>query len=346
MPRRVTIKDVAKEADVSFKTVSNVLNGTGSMRPETRDRVLAVIDKMGYSVNVSARSLKTGESKLIGLAVFDFLQPFAPYFADKIIEFARERGYGVIISTYRSGGAGIPSIIAETHRLGADGWIFFSDIALRDEAAILRQPYPVVLASDYLAYGKADTVTMPNATAMRDTVGRLLDSGCREIALVGAPLDRDWDAVLSADQGTQQLRIQGYVQAFEERGLAVDWSQVFSTFPLNSPEGVHVARMLLEREQLPDAVICLDDALAFGVMSGLQSRGVNVPGDVQVVGFDNVPEAEFSTPTLTTIDPHIEIYARRAVDMLIERLEGYDGPARTYTTDYTLIERGSTRLGE
>jgi DNA-binding LacI/PurR family transcriptional regulator len=344
MPRRVTIKDVAKDADVSFKTVSNVLNGTGSMRPATRERVLASIQKLGYCVNLSARSLKTGESKLIGLAVFDFLQPFAPYLADKVIDIARERQYGVIVSTYRSGGAGIPSIIEETHRLGADGWIFFSDIALANKAEILNQPYPVVLAADYMSYGKADLVTMANIEAMEQTVGRLLDSGCGSVALVGAPMDRDWGRVLSSDEGTQELRVQGYVKAFRKRGLEVDWSQVISSFPLNSPDGVRVARMMLESGKCPDAMVCLDDALAFGVMRELQAQGKRIPEDVQVVGFDNVPEGEFSTPTLTTIDPHIEMYARKAVDMLIDRLEGYDGPARTYTSDFALVERGSTRL--
>ncbi|OQM70087.1 transcriptional regulator LacI family [Bifidobacterium longum subsp. infantis] len=75
-----------------------------------------------------------------------------------------------------------------------------------------------------------------------------------------------------------------------------------------------------------------------------QRRGLRVPDDVQVVGFDNVPEAKHSVPALTTIDPHIDDYAKHAVDMLIDRIEGYSGPARTYTTDFTLVERASTRL--
>lgn len=75
-----------------------------------------------------------------------------------------------------------------------------------------------------------------------------------------------------------------------------------------------------------------------------QRRGLRVPDDVQVVGFDNVPEAKHSVPALTTIDPHIDDYAKHAVDMLIDLIEGYSGPARTYTTDFTLVERASTRL--
>ncbi|WEV75263.1 LacI family DNA-binding transcriptional regulator [Bifidobacterium sp. ESL0800] len=342
MRSRVTIKDVAKEAGVSIKTVSNALNGTGSMRPSTRERVLKAMHNLGYTVNVSARSLKTGSSKLIGLAVFDFLQPFSSYLANQIIDVARERGYGVIVSTYASGGPGIPSIIEETYRLGADGWIFFTDTALADEAAILSQPYPTVLAGDYSAYGKADLVTMPNVDALEKTTGDLLDRGYRSVALVGAPADRDWKRLLDAKEGTQELRIQGYARAFERRGLEVDWSKVISVYPLNSVSGVQAGDKLLEGER-PDAVVCLDDALAFGMMNELQRHGCRIPEDIAVVGFDNVPEGAFSTPRLTTIDPHTDEYARKAVEMLIERIEGYSGAPRTFVSDFSLIERDSTK---
>ena len=93
--KRVTITDVARETGVSIKTVSNVLNNTGSMRPETRQRVQDAIERLGYRVNVSARAMKTGGTKLIGLAITDFCQPFMPYLADSIVAAARSRGYAV-----------------------------------------------------------------------------------------------------------------------------------------------------------------------------------------------------------------------------------------------------------
>ena len=104
MAKRVTITDVARETGVSIKTVSNVLNNTGSMRPETRQRVQDAIERLGYRVNVSARAMKTGGTKLIGLAITDFCQPFMPYLADSIVAAARSRGYAVITDTYNSAG--------------------------------------------------------------------------------------------------------------------------------------------------------------------------------------------------------------------------------------------------
>ncbi len=360
MSGRVTIKDVAREAGVSIKTVSNVLNNSGSMRPETRRRVEATIKKLGYTMNVAARAMKTGDTKLIGLAVFNFSQPFVPYLADAVIDYARERGYGVIISTYglyEEGG--LPSIIDETYRMGADGWIFFADRVLPDEGSLLNQPYPVVLIGDYLAYGKADWVTMPNVDALKSVTGKLLDRGMRRIALVGAPcivmregvsLYSQFDEcvrseVLSVNQGTNELRTLGYVKAFKERDIPIDWSMVAATGEWNQAGGLRaMQRILNEGDSIPEAVICLADALAFGAVHELNYRGFRVPEDVQVVGFDNVPESRYSIPALTTIDPHVAQYAQRAVDMLIERIEGKKHDVRVFTTDYELIERQSTTL--
>ena len=172
MGSRVTIKDVAREAGVSIKTVSNVLNNSGSMRPETRQRVEQTMRRLGYTLNVSARAMRSGGTRLIGLGIFDFSQPFAPYLADIVIDYARQHEYGVIINTYGSGSRGLPAIIDDTYRLGADGWLFFTERPLANEGAILNQPYPVVLTGDYLSYGKSDLVTMPNRAAISDVTGR------------------------------------------------------------------------------------------------------------------------------------------------------------------------------
>ncbi|WP_339350921.1 LacI family DNA-binding transcriptional regulator [Bifidobacterium indicum] len=344
MQKRVTIKDVAKEADVSIKTVSNVLNHSGSMRPDTRKRVKDAMVKLGYQINMSARSLKTGATGILGLGIFDFTQPFGAYLADKVIETAREQQYGVVVSTYSSGGPGITSIIDETYHLATDGWIFFVERPLKDKGLLLSQTYPIVMTGDYRPYGKADFVTMPNTEAERFTTGRLLDAGCRRLALVGAPAKYSRRKIFSAVEGTQELRVKGYVQAFEERGLEVDPSMIVGLPRLMSDDGMKAADYLLDVHPDVDGIICLNDAVAYGVMHQIQKRGRSVPDDVQVVGFDNTPEGAYANPSLTTVDPLIDDYARMAVSMLIERINGYSGPVRTYTTGFELVERDSTRL--
>ena len=179
MGNRVTIKDVAREANVSIKTVSNVLNDTGSMRPDTRRRVEEVMRKLGYTVNISARAMRSGGTKLIGLNIFDFSQPFVPFFTDKVIEYAKERHYGVVINTYGSDGEGLVASVDESYRLGAEGWILFVMSPLADEGAVLEQPYPIVTTGDHLAYGKSDWITMPNIESISTVVGRFLDEGAQ-----------------------------------------------------------------------------------------------------------------------------------------------------------------------
>lgn len=403
MAKRVTITDVARETGVSIKTVSNVLNGTGSMRPETRARVQEAIVRLGYRLNVSARAMKTGGTKLIGLAITDFDQPFMPYLASSVVNAARARGYAVITDTYSHAG-GLDAILPETRRLASDGWIFFVDQPFAADPEALRQPYPLVVVGDYDVHGATDWVTMPNVEAVKATVGGLLDAGCRRVALIGGTADvgvmrrlaeraglaggasgsGDAAAVNGSADGaagndgaagtgaagaadsadsagdaagsqaagtaavpaetTSTLRTRGYCEAYAERGMQVDWRLVRNSDWVQAGGRDAVAQLLDDPDvPLPDAIMCLNDALAIGVIHELQRRGLHVPEDVQVVGFDNVPDAEYCMPGLTTIDPHVDDYARHAVDMLIERIEGRDDAARVYTTAFDLVRRGSTR---
>ncbi|AKV55768.1 LacI-type transcriptional regulator [Bifidobacterium actinocoloniiforme DSM 22766] len=341
MQKRATIKDVAREAHVSIKTVSNVINDSGSMRPQTRKRVEQAIDSLGYSINMSARLLKTGESRLLGLATFDFAQPFPATFVDAVVKAARKRQYGVVVDTYDSDGEGLSTILKEIPQLGADGWVFLMDRPAHPKS-ILDQNYPLVLAGDYLSYGKVDSVMMPNVDAVKAVVGRLLDGGVERIGLIGAPDGADRQLVFEAQEGGRPMRTRGYIEAFEERGMRVDWRIMVSGNKWISSDGERAVSTMLANADLPEAIVCLNDALAFGTMHELQRRGFSIPEDVQIVGFDNVAEGRYSNPALTTIDPNTGDFAQRAVDMVIERIEGYQGPARMCTTDFRLIERAST----
>lgn len=341
--RRVTIKDVAAEAGVSFKTVSNVLNSTGSMREETRERVLKAMRDLGFSVNASARSLKTGSSGLIGLAIFGFSQPFAPHLSQHVIREARSHGYNVIIDTYPDPATGFAKTIGEMNLLPADGWIYFASSPTAALHEGVSQHLPYVVAGDWLVHDRADLVTVPNVDAVRVTTGRLLDRGHRRIAMIGGPPEGmlTLPKLRSAVEGTGELRAKGYAQAHTDRGAEIPWDLLLPVADLTYEEGVIGARRLLELSARPDAILCLNDAIALGALHELSRQGIRIPEDVAVVGFDNVPESAYSNPGLSTIDPDLDDYARAAVSMLVERIGGYSGPARSYTTDFRLVERES-----
>lgn len=353
MSSRVTITQVAREAGVSIKTVSNVLNDTGNMRQETRAHVQEVMEKLGYHVNLAARSMRTGATKLIGLGIPDFSQPFNPYLTDSIIQAARERGYGVITSTYGFHNQAIESILPQTHKLPADGWIFFPNCAVEHDSAIFSQPYPIVLASDFSAFNKVDSVAMHSYKAVEEVIKSLFTKGKKRIAFVGAPLQREEESddeyihrIQDSQFGTLELRSKAYCDALRAHGVEVNMRYLFQCMYLDHKNGTESIQRMAARVrsgdiELPDAIVCCNDAIALGVIHGCAREKINIPDDVEIVGFDNVPEAHYSNPTLTSIDPHVDEYAEKAVDFLIERIEGYRGPARRYMSGCEIQKRQS-----
>lgn len=353
MSKRVTLADVAREAGVSYKTVSNVVNHSGRMSEVTRARVNEVITRLGYSVNVSARSLKMGSSHLIGLAVNNFLQPFTAYLVTMVVQEAKRRGYGVVVDIYD---ADMTDLVKDAPSMAADGWILFAAYPVPDKGAMLSWNMPTVLTGDVPSYGKADLVTMPNLEGAYAATKCVLDRGCQRIAVIGAPesvaqLDDETlddnavrkcqERVLSSEQGSA-LRLRGFIRAMNDCGLTPDWRLMRPGGDWTSSFGAAAMASLLAADDMIDAVVCMNDALALGAMSELQKRGRRIPDDVRVIGYDNIKESRYSAPTLSTIDPDIEDYAKNAVAMLLERIGGYAGEARTYVTSYRLIERQST----
>ncbi|OZG61969.1 LacI family transcriptional regulator [Bifidobacterium lemurum] len=350
--RNITMKDVASAAGVSVKTVSNVINDNeGQMSERTRIRVTEAIERLGYSVNHSAKALKTGRTGVIGLAIPNFDQPFFGYFADLLTESARRRGYAIVISTFGTFEHRADSFAVASRKLNADGWIMFADEPIAAESPLFQQDYPLVITGDYSAHGLCDMVTMPNAEAARCMTGWLLDRGARRVGFVGAPQElmrADSDRrererlVFRATEGNSSLRLQGYVQAFRDRDLPVDWAHVAACERLTGGDGATAAFELSRGETLPDALVCANDAVAIGVISALTKMHIDVPNEVQVTGIDNLPDGVFSIPPLTTIDSRVDQYAELAVDALVKRIAGDRSAPSTFTSGFRLLEREST----
>ena len=353
MAQRITIADVAREAGVSPMTVSNVLNDAGRMRPNTRNRVEKAIEKLGYHANRSAQMLRTGSTGMIGLAMPGFNQPFTGLFCDVVSRLAHKQGYGLVITTYEDKGGSLEDIIDETYKLNADGWIFFANQPLKDHGAILNQHYPVVLVGDFSAYGQTDAVVMPNVEAAKYATNWLYEHGGETVAFVGAPpeifdeaggvSESVIDRIDSFAEGNTTLRLKGYIEAHRERGAEVDWQLVQPIAGITREEGEAAMARMLEGGSHPSAVFCVNDAVAIGALAAVERRSLRVPDDIQIVGFDNTRDALFTVPTLTTIDPDIERYAEYSVDRLLKRIEDKQLPSRVLTTNFSLVERESTR---
>lgn len=336
----VTMHDVAARAGVSIKTVSNVVNGYPYIRATTREKVETAIAELGYHVNVSARNLRRGRTGLIGLAVPELSLPYFAELADSVIRAAEERGVTVLIEQTGAVRERELEVLTGQRRMFTDGLIY-SPLALGpdDVGELAAVDYPMVLLGERIFGGPADHVTMSNVEAARAATQHLLDLGRRRIAVVGAHAG---EAV-----GSAALRLQGYREALEANGVPFDPDLVGEAGLWHRATGAETMARLLDADLGIDAVFGLNDALALGALHVLHARRIDVPGQVAVMGFDDIEETAYSSPTLSTIHPGREEIAATAVDLLLARIDepGVERPFQQVIADFSVVAREST-LGD
>lgn len=330
--------DVARVADVSIKTVSNVINDYPHVRSDTRSRVLEAIEQLGYRPNLSARGLRSGKTGVIGLAVPALRENYFAELADSIIRVAEDRGLGVVVEQTSGERAAELRAVSGGRRRFMDG-LLFSPVSLgQEDVDVLNVDFPLVLLGERIFGGPTDHVTMHNTSAAQAAVDHLLTIGRRRIAVVGAKED-DEDHASSAN-----LRLRGYRRALEAAGIAYDPALVLTSDSWNREAGATATRRLHDSGVTFDAIFALNDTLGLGVLRALGERGAHVPHDVAVIGFDNIDESRFSVPSLTSVDTGRDEIAHVAVDLLIERIhEKADRRApRTVKPGFRIVAREST----
>lgn len=335
-----TMHDVARVAGVSIKTVSNVINHYPHVRPGTRDRVNAAIEKLDYRPNLSARGLRSGRTGVIGLAVPSLRENYFAELADAVIRAAEKRGLGVMVEqTSGSRDAELLAVSSSRPRF-LDG-LLFSPVSLgQDDAEALVTDAPLVLLGERIFDGPTDHVTMHNMSSAQAAVEHLIEIGRRRIAVIGAELDGDDEA------SSASLRLRGYLRALEQAGIALDPTLVRQTAmsQWNRAGGAAAVHRLVEEGVDFDAVFALNDTLGLGVLRALVEEKVRVPDDVAVIGFDNIDESKYSIPSMSTVDTGRDEIARIAVDRLIERIneKGERRPPETFKPDFRIVRREST----
>ena len=307
------MNDVARAAGVSLKTVSNVLNDYEFIRPATKQRVHDAIAELGYEANLTARSLRSGKTRMLGLVLSDLSAPYYGELASRLMTVASRRGYRVLVE--QSGGVADNELSAlqGPFRQLTDGLLFTPLAMDADAVAARRGSKPVVLLGEHILDPRFDLVTMKNGEAAEAVTAHLLAGGRRRIAVVGAYSEES--------AGSPGLRLNGYRKALDDAGIAFDPALV-APAEWRRDAGATAVSGLLDRGVPFDAVFGLNDSLALGAMHELLVRGVCVPQDVAVAGFDDIEEARFASPSLTTVSPGMDEIAERSVGLLIDRIEG------------------------
>ncbi|ROQ60191.1 LacI family transcriptional regulator [Streptomyces sp. 840.1] len=306
------LKDVAALAGVSTRTVSNVVSGSGAVANETRARVQAALDELGYRPNVAARNLRAGRTGLIGLVIPELHSPYFGELAGLIVEAAQQRSWTVVIDqTFGDREAERRLLEGAGDRL-VDGLIISPWSLGPEELTGRSREVPVVLLGEQEAHGVADRVAVDSVLAADEATTHLLRSGRRRIAAIGVqPHLRN---------ETARQRLAGYRQALHRAGLKPDPTLERPVTTLHRKDGAEAMTALLKAGQRPDGVFAFSDELALGALHAAVTRGVRVPQDIAVVGFDGIEDGRYANPPLTTVVPDKRQIAERALQCLADRI--------------------------
>jgi DNA-binding LacI/PurR family transcriptional regulator len=333
-----TLKDVARQAGVSVRTVSNVVNNYPHVRPEMRERVQAVLEEMHYQPNLSARYLRQGRSGILAFAMPDLGNAYFSEVGDAVMAAAAERDYTVLIDNTLGERANERHVLQGLTPHLIDG-VIVSPLALEPEDL---QPHkgsiPIVLLGDRIFNVPYDHVTYDNVATARLATQHLIQLGRRRIAAIGV------QDIHSRETETALLRLRGYTEALVEAGLPINPHLIIRGIPrFDRTWGAKSMWQLLALDEPPDAIFCFNDLLALGAMRVIHEAGLKVPDDIAVVGFDNIEEGRFSVPSLTTISPDKERIGNLAVTFLLGRIDGTrTGPPERVEVPCQLIMREST----
>jgi len=332
---RTRLADIAQQAGVSEATVSRVLNDKPGVSPETRQAVLTALDVLGYERPARLRKRSAG---LVGLVVPELDNPIFPAFAQVIESVLAQQGYTPVLCTQTPGGVTEDEYVEMLLERQVSGIIFVSGLHADTTAdpdryrKLVARPLPIVLVNGYVPDVEAPFISVDERPASELAVSHLAALGHQRIGFISGP-----ERFLPV-----QRKIAGYRAAMARLvDLPSDEVDALISLSLFGVEGgAAAAGRLLERDVT--AIVCGSDLMALGAIREARSRGLRVPEDVSVVGFDDSPLIAFTDPPLTTVRQPVQAMAVAAVKALLDEINGHGAPHSEYLFRPELIVRGST----
>ncbi|THG29873.1 LacI family DNA-binding transcriptional regulator [Naasia lichenicola] len=331
-----TLRDVAERAQVSMRTVSNVVSGYTHVSEKMRKRVLEVIDELDYRPNPVARSLRTGRTGLLALVVPEIDVPYFSALARDVINAAAAFGYRVMVDQTGHDHDQERELLTGADRTMLFDGILFSPLVTKAELLEMSSPtrMPIVLLGEHEFDGRYDHVAIDNVRAAHDAVAHLIASGRTRIAAIGAqPLE---------EYATPQQRTAGYESALSEAGIDIDPRLAKPAAHYSRADGYRAAAELLAQSRRPDAIFCFSDLLAMGAMRAIFDAGLSIPEDVAIIGVDDIEEGRYSRPSLSTVSLDTAFIAEQAIARVTARIDEPELPPREVVAPHALVVREST----
>jgi DNA-binding LacI/PurR family transcriptional regulator len=307
----VTIKDIAKRAEVSHSTVSRALHGSPLIAKNTVERIQQTARELGYFPSAAARSLKTNRSQALGVIVSSVEDPFFGEILQGIEEVAQKSGYSLFMAASQHDPQREQAIVQAMSEHRVDGVIICSaSFKAEQRRQFLAYDVPIVVVNNQAAEDYRYSIYHDDVDGSRQITCHLLELGHRQIAYLG-----------NASSGRTTLdRLAGFQQAMEAAKLAIPTEYIHQVSGGGPEDGIAGLGHFLSLSRPPSALVCYNDMMAIGVLKGMQQVGIRVPDDVSVTGFDNIVFSAFTHPPLTTFDQPKRFIGAEAARLVLELL--------------------------
>jgi len=327
---RVTSLQVAELAKVSQSAVSRTFTPGASIAPETRERVLAAAQQLGYRPNAIARSLISGRSRMIGLLAAYLDNPFYPIAVERLGRALQQHGYQTLLFIGESGDQDYQ--LEKLLQYQVDGVVLASaTLSTKLARECAAAAIPVVLFNRYVPDSPVSSVTSDNVDGGRQVANFLVDGGHLRIAYIAG----------DENYSTNKDREYGFSRQLEARGSTLFAREVGGYTTVGA---VAATRLLMSRDSAPDAIFVANDHMAFAVMDTLRQRlGAHIPDDVSIVGFDDVPQAAWGGYSLTSVQQPTNAMIEATVDMLMAQIETGRAAANATHLPVRLVVRNSAK---
>ena len=325
--KKITIKDVAREAGVSISTVSNALNNVNVLNPDTKEKVLEVARRLNYTPNLNGRNLKAQATGVLGLFLGAIRGPYYGELSDSIYRACQEGGYELEIFLSSEPSHIIANILG--HRV--DGAIILNSAIGDKQAEILRdQGIPTVYIDRILVGEKSSSVVFDSRSGGEQAAKFLLELGHKRFMYMEG----------AKDNYDNKERKEGFLTALKNSGIVVGDEYILRGDFDRTTSYNSVVEFVDSGKELPDAIFAPNDVSAIGVLEALRDTGVKVPEQVSVIGCDDIEISRLVSPSLTTIRTFFEKQGTIAVEQLIRMIKGESGELRTING--RIIPRDST----